>query len=474
MVSCSDGGAPITLSPLPLPAVVDRGGPKMPHPQLVQIRYSDDPNGDTYTAFAAWIVQSEWLRQVGPDYGVGMGSVLGNVELPDAAPDFLGDLDVVKIIFDGIEAGTLPSPPAGDFLNTLYIVNLPAHSAVLGSGQMSCRDYLGFHASARRGDREIVYAVIPTCADDAISGLTSLQVHEVATSHEIIEAATDPVPANNPGFQIADRGSSWVALGDEVADLCERGDTSRIWLEEQFYAQRVWSKTLALVGEPCLPQPGPTTYFNVLASPDGVQHVQPGGSIRYRLSGYATSTTSSRSLIADSTGAAKPTLTLGAKSLSPGFTTTIDVGVPADAIPTTSINVFVFSTGGGDYQVLPLRIVVGPVCSAAHDCVTCTQNDGCGWCSSSNRCENDRGDGSADSSCAGSDFAQTSGACPGFCGGFNTTCEDCSSAFGCGWCQTATGMQCLEFGGNGSSPKNATCEYADWSFTPEYCAAEQK
>src|SRR5262249_20689227 len=87
----------------------------------------------------------------------------------------------------------------------------------------------------------------------------------------------------------------------------------------------------------------------------------------------------------------------------------------------------------------------------------------------SNRCENERGDGSADSSCSGDSFAETSGACPGFCAGHSTACDECSSQFGCGWCQTATGTQCLEFGGNGSRPKNATCQYVDWSLTPEDC-----
>ena len=469
IAGCSSSGAPVTPNPLPLPVVVDLGGPKMPHPQLVQISFSDDENADTYAAFASWIVTSEWLNQVGPDYGIGAGSVLGNVKLPGAAPDQVGDLDIVDMLLDGIEAGTFPSPPAGDFLNTLYIVNYPAHSTILGGDQMSCRDYLGFHASARRGEREIAYAVIPSCPDDAIAGLTSIQVHEVATSHELMEAATDPVPLNNPGFQLADRASSWQALGNEVADLCERGDVSRVWQEQIFFAQRIWSKTLALVGEPCIPLPGPGAFFSVQASPDGLQRVAAGATIHYRLNAYSTSVSAHWGLSVDSTAAEKPTMALGATTLAPGFATTLDVTVPSDAETASSLDVFVFSKAGFDYQITPLRIVVGPTCASATDCVSCTRQEGCGWCLTSNRCENERGDGSADSSCSGDSFAETSGACPGFCAGHNTACDECSSQFGCGWCQTATGTQCLQFGGNGSSPKNATCQYVDWSFTPEYC-----
>ena len=62
------------------------------------------------------------------------------------------------------------------------------------------------------------------------------------TSHEIIEAATDPIPGNNPAFQVTDPSNSWIALGGEVADLCSRGDDSRAFREAGFVVTRSWSK----------------------------------------------------------------------------------------------------------------------------------------------------------------------------------------------------------------------------------------
>jgi hypothetical protein len=440
----------------------------MAHPRLVSIWYSDDPDTVRLGQFADWIVTSKWLTQVGGEYGVQAGSVLGAVTLSTAAPNFIAPDDIPGKIFDLIDAGTVPSPPGDDFANTLYMLYFPTHTLVQDSSSQSCKEYLGYHASARRNGREISYAVLPTCPG-GIANLSTIETRQEVASHEIIEAATDPLPGNNPGYQVADNSNSWIALGNEVADLCSRGDDSRIWRESGFVAQRSWSAKAAQTGEPCVPIAAPpvSPYFNVFVTPAGVQHGSPNGVLRYQIRAYAADPSIKQiDLIAFSMTNDNPTFKFGTGTINVGQETTLDITLPNTV---AEIQVALIPRTTLDYQFIPLRIAMGQPCSASKDCVTCGNQDACGWCAKSSRCENLGPNGSADSDCSGDDFAQSPGGCPGFCAGHSSSCNDCASQFGCGWCQTASGAQCFPYAGNGSSPKGATCAYADWSLSPDYC-----
>lgn len=455
IVGCSTDSRP----PPRLPQLVDVGGPKLAHPKIVPIFYQNDVSARELTRFSQWMVTSTWLDTVGNEYGVGAGSVVGTVSMPDTAPTMIDDGAIIDLLFQGLADGTLPSPTP----DTLYMLHVPSGTVVTVGNIKSCDDFFGYHSSARRGGVEIAYAVMTKCGG-------SLTVVEKVTSHELIEAATDPFPSHNPGFQLRDLSSPWLAMGEEVADLCQRGDDSDSVQDTVYVTQRSWSNAAAEAErDPCLPRTG-NLYFNVVADLKSLPRIRPGGHEQVNLTGWSSSSdgaTVSWGLTAVPAKQGDVTLTLGTNMLGTDKSTTLDIAVPASAAVGSSITMYVLSNVGAAYQFLPLHAVVGEPCSSFHDCASCTAHAGCGYCGESGRCEAEGAAGSAESSCAGASFATWPGSCSGFCAGHSGSCTDCASQPGCGWCGSSNA--CMEASHEYSHPQAGTCAYADWSFTPDYC-----
>jgi hypothetical protein len=453
-----------------LPSFSDLGGPRMAHPQLVLIFYSNDPDADALTRYSEQLVTSSWLDQVGAEYGVGPGSVLTVVHLGGPAPARLSDTEIVDLLFQELAAGDLPLPPVDGPGELLYVLDVPSSTVVTLSGLTSCTDFGGYHASARRNGVEVAFAVVATCSK-LYSDLTDLEIREVVLSHEVIETATDPVPVNHPAFQLRDPSGSWSALGDEVADLCTRGDSTGIWREGDFVAQRSWSDAAAVFGDPCVPVPTDAPYFNVRRDGNVMPRIPPGGHGTVSVNGWATGTTPDWSL---ETFTRPPTDVMAApqtNQLGAGRSTKINLTISQTATPGTTLQIYVYSTlSEMSYQVLPMTVMVGEPCSTFTTCDDCASHIGCGYCTSNGQCMADGISGSADGSCTGSSFARWPGSCSGFCAMHSGSCTDCSSQAGCGWCASGGTGQCLEASDHHASPATATCAYADWAFTPDYCA----
>ncbi|HEX3760016.1 MAG TPA: hypothetical protein VHW23_14975 [Kofleriaceae bacterium] len=468
MLIASCGG---DSSPALLPAITDHGGPVMAHPQLVPIFYPGDADIATLTSFSQWIVGSQWLKDVGADYGVSTGSVLQVVQRADAAPAMIDDTDIVTLLYSGLADGSLPKPTGG-LASVVYMIHFPATTLVTAGGSMSCVDFGGYHNSARQNGVELSYAVIATCPG-FVDGLSDVEDREVVASHELIETATDPIPDNHPGFQLGDPASSWFGFGTEVADLCERPDTTEVWRESGFVAQRSWSTTAAAAEhDPCIPGAS-ADYFNLVAQPSKVLRIAPGGhaqvTLRAWASGAARGTT--WQLEADGAMMDAQTLTLSATTIKDGGTVSLDVALPQTAQVGDQPEFVVFSSASAtSYSILPMYAVAGVPCSQLTACDACTFEFGCGFCTSSGKCEAVGGEtSSAESSCSGSSFATWPGNCPGYCARFSDSCTDCSSQPGCGWC--ASGQpQCVEASHDTGQPLSGSCPYADWSFTPDYCS----
>lgn len=459
--ACGDSPRP------PLPQIDDRGGPVMAHPALVPIFFAGDPDVDALTAFSQWIATSQWLAAVGAEYRVGSGSVLGVVRLAAPAPAAIADGEILDLLFAGLADGTIPQPAAGE-PGVLYMVHFPAHTVVTDRGATSCIDFGGYHASARRGGVELAYAVLPSCPG-FIAGEPDLAIRELVSSHELIEAATDPVPVNHPGFSIKDPISPWLVLGAEVADLCTRNDASGAWAEAGFVAQRSWSNAAAAAGiDPCVPGQQ-TPYFTVAAALRSVPRIPPGKSRSMDLTGYISGAGDDFVWQIGSAplGNDEVALTLSRDTLHAEQTATLIVGVPDDVVPGSLLRYFVTSKSPSSYQRLPMFAIVGDDCASYAGCEDCTARTGCGFCATTGKCESQGEAGSADSACPASAFAIWPGSCPGFCAA-RTTCADCASQPGCGWCGGAA-PRCVEADHDTAQPRDASCDYADWSFSPSYC-----
>jgi hypothetical protein len=141
----------------------------------------------------------------------------------------------------------------------------------------SCQSFGGYHSEDDLGSVDFPYAVVPFCYDDQ-------NEQDIAASHELIEASSDPFPFTAPAYVFRDETVPWTYVPGEVADLCV-GYEVQI---DGFLAQRIWSNDAATAGtQPCVPAPaGP--YFNISPAPGNTLLVRPGQTATFQLTGWST------------------------------------------------------------------------------------------------------------------------------------------------------------------------------------------
>lgn len=253
--------APNTTYPAfrpPVPLVVKGPGPAMTSVHVVPVFFPNDPiEPDLKKFLAQWAASSEWAATVG-DYGVGALSIETAIEVPTAPPVALTDAEIQTFLLGQLDGS---QPPSGaTFDTTVYALYYPSATTISFMRGTSCRDFSGYHEwaalPADAGVGNVVYAVIPECYSE-------LQAATVATSHEIVEAATNPLGFASPAWDfLANRFLGWERAfgGNELCDMCEVFDTSFYAPADVGYViQRCWSnKSAARYGQQCVPIPPST------------------------------------------------------------------------------------------------------------------------------------------------------------------------------------------------------------------------
>ena len=238
--------------------VVDSGGRVLRAPRIVPITYDSDPNRLDVEDFVASVGCTPYWRAVSEEYGIGQAVTGTPIHLADAPPTTISDAGIEKWLRTQLSAGSpgweRPTP------DTIYAVYYPSSTTVHLGSSTSCARFDGFHKSFTLADgTTVVYAVMVDCNDD-VDDVTGV------SSHEIIEASTDPEPFAAPTYQHVDdaHGVYGLSTGSEVGDLCET-DPRAIFHPTgyPFAVQRSWSNRASLgKHDPCVPaQAG--TYFNV-------------------------------------------------------------------------------------------------------------------------------------------------------------------------------------------------------------------
>jgi hypothetical protein len=349
-----DAWIPFTPAPHgPLPVIPDQGGARISHPQLVVITYADDPNRASIEAHARWLVGSSWLATVGPEYGVGTGSILGIVERPELAPSTFSGPEIVALLRGGLDDHSLPAP-TGPIEEALYLFYFPEWTTLsdvlLGT---SCVSHGGYHNETTTSDgRPVSYAVLPTCSPFTAS-VTEIEQQQIAVTHEVIEAATDARPFTGPAFafsQDAAVWSPWLIAGAEVADLCEyRTGASSFVRESGFVAARVWSNAVARLNDrdPCVPSNPAVSWGTLSVSPDAIQTLSAGGSTTFDVTAWTTQPMPALSIVAfpgtAGDGVFSPGVSLDRSSMNNGDHASLTVTVP-------------FGTPGGQYGIAYLQV----------------------------------------------------------------------------------------------------------------------
>ncbi|MEP6859036.1 MAG: hypothetical protein ABJE66_00350 [Deltaproteobacteria bacterium] len=245
IAACGDnyeGDAP------PAPQVLSAGGPVLTTPEIVPIFFAGDDLQPAIESFLAALPASPYWDVTTSEYGVGTLVIEPTIVTTDPPPTTDDALQA------WLEDHLAPPVPAPGWIapdpNTLYIVFLPAGVTLTAGMDTSCVTFGGYHDETLQS--HIVYALVPRCATQ------SAPIDEITppTSHELIEAATDPHPETAPGFVTVDAPDVvWeYTPGAEVGDMCEYIAAARQRLVGDFAVQRTWSNKSAAAGhDPCVP-----------------------------------------------------------------------------------------------------------------------------------------------------------------------------------------------------------------------------
>jgi hypothetical protein len=217
IATCGDGGcAPLDASVPPPPVVVPDPSYPTPHapipllryhqgqildaPRLVTVTYDGDPFRDFLEGFGDTITTTPWWDAVSAGYCdfrgacVGHGTSGGHVHLAALPPPHFDDApgtqtsSLKQYIDANIQSGLFPPPDT----STIYLLYFLDGTSVSLDGKESCTGFGAYHngmTTTPPGSSSPVtfaFAVVPRCMDGQ-------NVVTLSASHELIEAASDPV-----------------------------------------------------------------------------------------------------------------------------------------------------------------------------------------------------------------------------------------------------------------------------------------
>jgi hypothetical protein len=292
------------------PQLVDQGGPIIAVPKVVTITFPGDSNAAQLQAFGAQATNNPWWDTVRKGYCETAGTPClsdgpaGTSVEVTAAPaasytdSAQGGPSTLQTYIQGlVTAGTIPQPDA----STILVFYFPASTAITLDGSTSCQTFGGYHNSTTAGGVTFTYAIIDECAPQTGAGgptLSLLQETTFASSHEIVEAATDPyqqqtLTSITLGFYLNFNDPAiipWNNIGGgEAADMCVDlvGLGQDEATEAGFTVQRIWSNAAAAAGgDPCVPASA-STYFNV-APETWLLTIPVGGSATFTADAFST------------------------------------------------------------------------------------------------------------------------------------------------------------------------------------------
>jgi hypothetical protein len=268
-----------------VPQVQSAGGAVLASPRIVPVFFPGEADavtlGGMITGYAA---SAEWAGATA-QYGVGAATVAASVTSLEPFPSGLTTaglgtwivqhLDGTHPEWGPIDEATIGSsiyllyPPAGV---TLYAPGSgpsdPMVSTLCGPHTWDLPAWHWQTVPAPGPYVPVAFAVVGRCTS---GGTPLLDRMTAATSHELVEAATDPDVQTSPAYAgVDDAHAFWMKLtgGGEVGDLCDPLDIAHP-ADVGSAIQRTWSNSAAAAGhDPCVPTRG-GVYFTVAAdAPD--------------------------------------------------------------------------------------------------------------------------------------------------------------------------------------------------------------
>lgn len=341
------GGAQFVMQPHPpFPTIAGTMSAVIAKPQMVTVVFQDNPLADKIEAAGDAVVASQWLKDVGADYGVVSATHLAKFRIPQNEPASMQESDVLQILDEQIQAGNLV-PPADDVVYMIYTAKGTNFSDDFG--YQMCTEYLGYHWQTEIPSGTITYGFVGDC---------NIGFEEVTATlaHELIEIATDP--GFSGGYVFNPLSSSpWFPLsGLENADMCDYAD----YVTEGNYTwQRVWSNSAAeaAVTSPCAPIDPNEIFYNVYAEPDTIPKVTAGQSATFTLTGWSAKEIPDWTISYDAEyyGNFTPKVELTDTTMNNGKSVTITLTVPAGT-PKNRVGTAMIYSGDGYGRFWPVSV----------------------------------------------------------------------------------------------------------------------
>jgi hypothetical protein len=258
----------------PMPLVLPHTRTVLTTMQLVTITFDGYSAGDAVELFGDALVGSRWYTMIGAEYGMSAGTHAKKIRI-GAPPAALDRGQIAARIIDLITRGDVPGPDP-DHNEVLYLFYVPP-TVVRGP---DLRGAHGYHEMLTLGDARFPIAVV---LDDG-SGLAATTT---AAAHQLINAVTNPYEPPKDGYYAEPpKTDPWSLVRGEIADLCE-GEA--MYLDGGDVFPRVYSSAAAQASlPPCLPTMPGDSWSDVTAKPAQIQSIPPGGSIKFRLTGWST------------------------------------------------------------------------------------------------------------------------------------------------------------------------------------------
>jgi hypothetical protein len=293
-----------------VPVVKSAGGAVLAAPRIVPVFFPGETDAaELGGAIVRYAASAEWAAATGP-YGVGTPTVADAVVSSEGLPSNLYTPDLGSWILRHLD-GTHPEwgpVDTGTLASSVYLLYPPAGATLYAPGSDSTDPMAPTLCGARAWDLPawhwqsvpapgpyvpVAFAVVGRCAP---GGAPLIDAMTAATSHELVEAVTDPYVVTGPAYaRVDDAHAFWMEMtgGGELADLCAPLDVARP-ADVGAVVQRTWSNAAAAAGhDPCIPSRG-GPYFTVSAdAPDAFDDPYAGGA---RVQGVAIAAGASRTI----------------------------------------------------------------------------------------------------------------------------------------------------------------------------------
>ena len=202
------------------------GGPIMSKVKMVAVTWGAgvDPVtvskiGPFFSAIANSTMMDMLTEYNTPTQTIGHGTFESLVQIsPKNKSKSLSDSDIQKELTAQIASKALPATDA----DTMYMIYFPAGFRISLDGITSCQDFCAYHNNT---SQNVIYGVMPDVNHDGCETGCGGNAEPFAnttgvTSHEFIEAVTDPLPSAQGAWQSPD--------GSEIGDLCVAQPTNLV------------------------------------------------------------------------------------------------------------------------------------------------------------------------------------------------------------------------------------------------------